>query len=118
MSARDSRAEQREAAMGPARDTGGEAGQPAVPSHAAIPGAPSDAAIPGGSPDAAMPGGSSLTPGSADGPGQGAGLLSLRHAAKAFGAVQAIADGSIELYAGEAHGLVGENGAGKSTMVK
>ena len=42
----------------------------------------------------------------------------MRHAAKAFGAVQAIADGSIELYSGEAHALVGENGAGKSTMVK
>src|SRR6266700_5943952 len=48
----------------------------------------------------------------------GAGLLSLRHAAKAFGAVQALADGSIELQAGQAHGLVGENGAGKSTLVK
>ncbi len=45
-------------------------------------------------------------------------LLSLRHAAKAFGAVRALADGSIELTAGEAHALVGENGAGKSTLVK
>jgi rhamnose transport system ATP-binding protein len=45
-------------------------------------------------------------------------LLSLQHAAKAFGAVQAIVDGSIDLYAGEVHGLVGENGAGKSTLVK
>jgi rhamnose transport system ATP-binding protein len=45
-------------------------------------------------------------------------VLSLRHAAKAFGAVQALADGSIELHPGEAHGLVGENGAGKSTLVK
>src|SRR6202046_3111891 len=73
--------------MGPARETGGEADQPAVPPHAPT-------------------------------PAPGAGLLSLRHAAKAFGAVQAIADGSIELYSGEAHALVGENGAGKSTMVK
>jgi rhamnose transport system ATP-binding protein len=48
----------------------------------------------------------------------GAELLSLRHATKAFGAVQALADGSIELHAGQAHGLVGENGAGKSTLVK
>jgi rhamnose transport system ATP-binding protein len=45
-------------------------------------------------------------------------LLSLHHAAKAFGAVQAVADASIDLYGGEAHALVGENGAGKSTLVK
>src|ERR1700733_11260043 len=45
-------------------------------------------------------------------------ILELRHAAKAFGAVQALLDGSIELYPGEAHALVGENGAGKSTLVK
>jgi rhamnose transport system ATP-binding protein len=51
-------------------------------------------------------------------PGQGAALLSLRHAAKSFGAVRAVIDGSIELYPGEVHALVGENGAGKSTIVK
>ena len=45
-------------------------------------------------------------------------VLVLRHAAKSFGAVQALIDGSIELYPGEAHALVGENGAGKSTLVK
>ena len=45
-------------------------------------------------------------------------LLALRDATKAFGAVQAIVNGSIELYGGEAHALVGENGAGKSTLVK
>ncbi len=44
--------------------------------------------------------------------------LALDHAAKAFGAVQALVDGSITLFAGEAHALVGENGAGKSTLVK
>jgi rhamnose transport system ATP-binding protein len=45
-------------------------------------------------------------------------LLSVEHAGKAFGAVNALIDGSIALYAGEAHALVGENGAGKSTLVK
>jgi rhamnose transport system ATP-binding protein len=44
--------------------------------------------------------------------------LALDQAAKAFGAVQALADGSIRLFGGEAHALVGENGAGKSTLVK
>ena len=45
-------------------------------------------------------------------------ILSLEHAEKTFGAVHALEDGTIELFAGEAHGLVGENGAGKSTIVK
>ena len=45
-------------------------------------------------------------------------LLALEHAAKSFGSVRALEDGSVELRAGEAHGLVGENGAGKSTLVK
>jgi rhamnose transport system ATP-binding protein len=45
-------------------------------------------------------------------------VLSLRHAAKSFGAVQAVVDGSADLYPGEAHALLGENGAGKSTVVK
>ena len=40
------------------------------------------------------------------------------HAAKSFGAVRAVVDCSIDLYGGEAHALVGENGAGKSTVVK
>ena len=45
-------------------------------------------------------------------------LLVVDHATKSFGAVQALADGFIELRRGEAHALVGENGAGKSTVVK
>jgi rhamnose transport system ATP-binding protein len=45
-------------------------------------------------------------------------VLSLRHAAKSFGAVHAVVDGSADLYPGEAHALLGENGAGKSTVVK
>jgi rhamnose transport system ATP-binding protein len=45
-------------------------------------------------------------------------VLALHHATKSFGAVHAVTDGTIDLYAGEAHALLGENGAGKSTMVK
>jgi rhamnose transport system ATP-binding protein len=45
-------------------------------------------------------------------------VLELRHAAKSFGPVKALIDGSVELRAGEVHALLGENGAGKSTVVK
>src|ERR1700730_878058 len=45
-------------------------------------------------------------------------VLALEHAQKSFGAVHALEDGNVELYAGEVHGLVGKNGAGKRTLVK
>jgi rhamnose transport system ATP-binding protein len=48
----------------------------------------------------------------------GSPVLAVTGVTKSFGAVAAVTDASIELYAGEAHGLVGENGAGKSTLVK
>jgi rhamnose transport system ATP-binding protein len=45
-------------------------------------------------------------------------VLSLTHAAKTFGPVVALADGTVGIRPGEIHALVGENGAGKSTLVK
>ena len=45
-------------------------------------------------------------------------LLVVDGATKFFGPVKALVNGSITLYAGEAHALLGENGAGKSTLVK
>jgi ABC-type sugar transport system ATPase subunit len=45
-------------------------------------------------------------------------LLRVANVAKAFGATQAVRDASFELRAGEVHALVGENGCGKSTVVK
>jgi rhamnose transport system ATP-binding protein len=44
--------------------------------------------------------------------------VELRGISKHFGATAALTDVSMDLRAGEIHGLVGENGAGKSTLVK
>jgi rhamnose transport system ATP-binding protein len=50
--------------------------------------------------------------------GQVAPLFALDGVTKSFGAVRAVENVSIALRSGEVHGLVGENGAGKSTVVK
>ena len=44
-------------------------------------------------------------------------VLSLRGVSKAFGAVRALRDVSVDCRAGEMHALVGENGSGKSTLL-
>src|SRR5436190_4957739 len=43
--------------------------------------------------------------------------LALRGVSKAYGAVQALRDVSVDCRAGEVHALVGENGSGKSTLL-
>ncbi len=45
-------------------------------------------------------------------------ILSARALKKSYGGVRALRGMSIDLLAGEIHGLCGENGAGKSTLVK
>ena len=44
-------------------------------------------------------------------------LLELKHISKSFGQNQVLRDVNFELRAGEVHALLGENGAGKSTML-
>src|SRR6266536_4468129 len=44
-------------------------------------------------------------------------VLCVRAVSKAFGAVQALREVSVDCRAGEIHALVGENGSGKSTLL-
>ena len=48
----------------------------------------------------------------------GAPIVEMRNISKAFGAVQALRDVDLQLYPGEILGLVGDNSAGKSTLMK
>src|SRR4051812_8033877 len=45
-------------------------------------------------------------------------VLEVRHVSKNFGAIRALTDVSFQVERGEVVGLMGDNGAGKSTMVK
>ncbi len=45
-------------------------------------------------------------------------IITMRHINKAFGAVRALVDVDLTLHAGEILGLVGDNSAGKSTLMK
>ncbi len=45
-------------------------------------------------------------------------VVEMKHIVKTFGTVQAVKDGNFTLREGEIHSLIGENGAGKSTMMK
>src|SRR4029079_7484998 len=45
-------------------------------------------------------------------------VVSVRHLAKRYGGVVAMADVNLDVQRGTIHALVGENGAGKSTLMK
>jgi rhamnose transport system ATP-binding protein len=45
-------------------------------------------------------------------------MLTATHLAKSYSGIRALTDASLQVRAGEVHGLVGENGAGKSTLVR
>ena len=86
----------------------------APPASPPYPGPPTTPACLGPAATPAGPAPAAATPAEPSGPP----VLALHGATKSFGAVHAVTDGTIDLYAGEAHALLGENGAGKSTMVK
>ena len=44
--------------------------------------------------------------------------LTVSNLSKSFGGAHALIDVSLEVRAGEIHGLLGENGSGKSTLIK
>ena len=43
-------------------------------------------------------------------------IIKMTNIVKTFGEVQAIKNGNFNLFEGEIHSLIGENGAGKSTI--
>ena len=45
-------------------------------------------------------------------------LLSMRAISKSFGGIPALSAATLDVNAGEVHALIGQNGAGKSTMIK
>ena len=45
-------------------------------------------------------------------------VVEMRGISKSFGEVRAVREGEFTLKKGEIHSLIGENGAGKSTMMK
>lgn len=45
-------------------------------------------------------------------------IVKMEGITKRYGAVQALSNAGIELYSGEVHSLVGDNAAGKSTLIK
>ena len=45
-------------------------------------------------------------------------LLSMQNISKAFAGIPALSSASLEVAEGEVHALIGQNGAGKSTMIK
>lgn len=45
-------------------------------------------------------------------------MLDIKNISKSFGSFQAVKDASISIAEGEIHGIIGENGAGKTTIIK